>query len=101
VTWLISACARKAFPMGRAGLGRREATVGARARTGCREAWYVDVEEVVLHEKLEYFRREIYRGDDVEIAGRRLTAFDRYSSRSWKHAPDDPALAFRSFFVWR
>jgi DNA polymerase III subunit epsilon len=44
-------------------------------------AWYIDVPENGIEAEFAFLRREIYGRDDVDIAARRMTAFERYSDR--------------------
>jgi DNA polymerase-3 subunit epsilon len=45
-------------------------------------AWYIDVPEYGIEAEFAFLRREIYGRDDVDIASRRMTAFERFSDRA-------------------
>jgi DNA polymerase III subunit epsilon len=49
---------------------------------GRARAWILDVADHALETELAFLRREIYRGHDVDVPARRISAFDRYSVRA-------------------
>jgi DNA polymerase-3 subunit epsilon len=44
------------------------------------KSWWVEVDENVLKDELNYLRKEIYQWDEADPPVQRLTAFDRFKA---------------------